>query len=57
MSNDAVVVKKVKRKGESCWIYSIMIAKKWFTCETTYKSERSALRAGANVVARYLKEA
>ena len=55
--SEGVKVKKVKRKGVVCWVYAILIAKKWFLCETTYKSERSAQRAGENVVTRYLKEA
>ena len=55
MSDDLVKIKQVKRKGEVCWLFSILVAKKTLTCDTTYKSERSAQRAAANFYTRYIK--
>lgn len=41
-------VKKVRRKGAGCWIFSFEVARKRFACEHTYASERSCLRAAEN---------
>lgn len=53
---EAVVVKKVKRQGQTGWIFKLTVAKKELTCDTVYKSERSAQRAGENFLTRYIKE-
>ena len=51
-----IEVKKVKRKGAVCWIFIIEVAKKKFTCEQTYATERSCQKAAENFVKRYIKE-